>query len=550
MPTISLPEAAARTLSYIRGADAPLIEKTISQVLADTARKFPDQDALIVCHQNVHLTWSELDREATRTARGLIGLGLRPGDRAGIWAANCLEWILLQHGAARAGIVLVNVNPAYRSHELRYVLRKSHIRALFLHEKDARANYREILDESRNGDPLPLEHIIWLGTPSWDAMIARGLDFQPDVAGPGDVANIQYTSGTTGSPKGVMLTHRGLVNDGMGIGLCLKAKPADRICAPVPLYHCFGSVIGSMVSTVYGATLILPSAQFDARATLAAVEKERATALYGVPTMYVAEMEHPDFDKFDLSSLRKGVMSGAPCPIELMKHVGRRMHMERMTIPYGQTESSPVITMSSVDETFDHRVMTVGTALAQVEVRIVHPETLQTLPIGQQGELCTRGFLVMKGYDADPEATAAAVDSEGWLRTGDLALMHEDGYISFKGRAKDTIIRGGENIYPREVEDFLHTHPQIADVYVFGIPDAKLGETVMAWIQLKAGQEATAEQIRDFCRGKIAYFKVPQYIRFVDGFPQTVTKKVQKFIMREQEIRERGLEAVASQQTA
>jgi fatty-acyl-CoA synthase len=264
----------------------------------------------------------------------------------------------------------------------------------------------------------------------------------------------------------------------------------------------------------------------------------------------VAEMEHPEFDRFDLSSLRKGVMSGAPCPIELMKHVGRRMHMERMTIPYGQTESSPVITMSSVDDPFEHRVMTVGTALANVEVRIVHPETLQTLPIGEQGELCTRGFLVMKGYDDDPEATAAVVDSEGWLRTGDLALMHPDGYISFKGRAKETIIRGGENIYPREVEDFLHSHPKIADVYVLGIPDAKLGETVLAWVQLKTGVEATAEEIRDFCRGKIAYFKVPQYIRFVDGFPQTITKKVQKFVMREQEVRERGLEALSRQETA
>jgi fatty-acyl-CoA synthase len=543
-------EAGARTLSYIRGADVPLIEKTISQVLADTARKYPDRDALIVCHQNVHLTWAELDREATRTARGLIGLGLRPGDRAGIWAANCLEWILLQHGAARAGVVLVNVNPAYRSHELRYVLRKSRIRALFLHEKDARANYRQILAESRNGDPLPLDNIVWLGTPAWHEMIAGGVDFEPDVARPDDVANIQYTSGTTGSPKGVMLSHRNLVNDGMGIGRCLKAEPDDRICSPVPLYHCFGSVIGSMVATVYGAAFILPSPQFDARATLQAVERERATVLYGVPTMYVAELELPDFDKFDLSSLRKGVMSGAPCPIELMKHVGRSMHVERMTIPYGQTESSPVITMSSVDETFDHRVMTVGTALADVEVRIVHPETLQTLPMGEQGELCTRGFLVMKGYDADPEATAGVVDPEGWLRTGDLAIMHEDGYISFKGRAKETIIRGGENIYPREVEDFLHTHPKIADVYVLGIPDAKLGETVLAWVQLKTAQEATVEEIRDFCRGKIAYFKVPQYVRFVDGFPQTITKKVQKFIMREQEIRERGLEALAHQETA
>ena len=536
--------------SYMRGAAAPLIERTISGVLAATAARYPNGEALVVCHQKVHLTWTELDREVTRTARGLAGLGLKVGDRVGIWAANCLEWILLQHATARAGMVLVNVNPAYRSHELRYVLKKSRISALFLHEKDARADYRQILTDSQNGDKLPLKRVVWLGTPSWDEMIANGADYEADAVGPNDVANIQYTSGTTGSPKGVLLTHRGLVNDGMAIGLRLKAGADDRICAPVPLYHCFGSVIASMVSCVYGATLILPAPGFDARATLRAVQDERATMLYGVPTMYVAEMELPDFDSFDLSSLRKGVMSGAPCPIELMKHVGARMHMERMTIPYGQTEASPVITLASIDETFEHRIMTVGDPLANAEVQIVNLETGKRLPIGEQGELCARGFLIMKGYDADPEATAAAVDSEGWLHTGDLAVMHADGFISFKGRAKDTIIRGGENIYPREVEDFLHSHPKIADVYVIGIPDAKLGETVVAWVQLKTGVEATVDEIRDFCRGKIAYFKVPQYVRFVDGFPQTITKKIQKYLMQEQEIRERGLEEVASRATA
>lgn len=532
------------------GAAVPLLEKTISQAVADTAARFPERDALVVCHQNVRLTWRELDREVTRTARGLAGLGLRPGDRAGIWASNCVEWILMQHAASRAGVVLVNVNPAYRSHELRYVLKKSHIRALFLREKDARANYREILAESQDGESLPLEHVIWLGGPSWDDMIAHGTDVAINAGSPDDVANIQYTSGTTGQPKGVMLTHRGLINNGMAIGLMLKAEETDRICAPVPLYHCFGSVIGSMVSVVSGAALILPSAQFDPLATLEAVHREKATALYGVPTMYVAEMEHPEFERFDLSSLRKGVMSGAPCPVELMKRVAARMHMERLVIPYGQTESSPVITMSSVEDSFDVRVATVGRALANTEVQIIDPITRQRLPVGQQGELCTRGYLVMKGYDNDPVATAEAIDSEGWLHTGDLAVLRPDGYFSFKGRAKDTIIRGGENIYPREVEDFLHTHPKVADVYVVGIPDAKLGETVVAWIQLKSGVEATSEEIRDFCKGKIAYFKVPQYVRFVDSFPQTVTKKVQKFLMREQEIRERGLEELARQETA
>jgi fatty-acyl-CoA synthase len=549
-------------LSYSRGAVAPLLEKTIGRALADTAANFPDREALVVCHQNVRFTWSELDREATRVARGLAGLGLVPGDRAGIWASNCIEWILMQYAAARAGVVLVNVNPAYRSHELRYVLQKSRIRTLFLRERDARADYRAILADSgsdlrndlrndlRSGEALPLEHVIWLGDRSWDAMLAAGRDFPRDTATAHDVANIQYTSGTTGSPKGVLLTHHNLLNNGRAISLALRATEQDRICAPVPLYHCFGSVIGSMVSVVTGATLILPSAQFEALATLEAVHRERATALYGVPTMFIAELVHPDFERFDLTSLRTGVMAGAPCPIEVMRTVAERMHCHEMTIAYGQTESSPVITMSGVDDPMELRVTTVGAALANTEVQIADPETGARLPIGEQGELCTRGYLVMKGYDEDPDATAAVIDSDGWLHTGDLAAMRPDGYFSFRGRAKDTIIRGGENIYPREIEDFLHTHPKIADAYVIGIPDARLGETVLAWVQLKPGEEATAEDIQTFCKGKIAYFKIPQYVRFVDGFPMTVTKKIQKFLMREQEIRERGLEDIAGQATA
>jgi fatty-acyl-CoA synthase len=522
---------------------------TLAEALSRAAARFPDREALIVCHQNARLTWSELDREATRVARGLAGLGLRPGDRVGIWASNCVEWVLLQYATGRAGLVLVNVNPAYRSHELRYVLERSRMRALVLRARDSRADYRQILAESRDGG-AGVEHEIWLGEESWDAMLADGVDYQENAAVPGDVANIQYTSGTTGAPKGALLTHRNLLNNGMAIALAFEAAEHDRICAPVPLYHCFGSVIGSLVCVVSGAAQILPSAQFDALATLQAVHNERATALYGVPTMYVAELEHPEFDRFDLTSLRKGVMSGASCPIELTKRVAERMHIERMVIPYGQTEASPVITMSRVGDPAELRVETIGAALANTEVQIVDPETKRRVPVGQQGELCTRGYLVMKGYDGDPAATAAAIDGEGWLHTGDLAVMHANGYFSFKGRAKDTIIRGGENIYPREVEDFLHTHPKVADVYVVGIPDAKLGETVVAWVQLKAGEDATPEDIREFCRGKIAYFKVPQYVRFVDSFPMTVTKKVQKFVMREQEIRERGLEDVANRAMA
>jgi fatty-acyl-CoA synthase len=543
-------QSGAEALSYMRGAAIPLLDLTLSQALSKTAARFSDREALVVCHQHVRRTWSQLDEEVTRVASGLAGMGLKPGDRAGIWASNCLEWVLLQYAAPRAGVVLVNVNPAYRSHELRYVLAKSHIRALFLRHRDPHADYRQILDESRDGHQLPLEHIVWLGEESWDAMLAGGAGVPEKPASPDDVVNIQYTSGTTGAPKGAMLTHRNLLNNGMGLAMGLKAAEGDRICAPVPLYHCFGSVIGSMVSVVSGAALILPAAQFDALATLEAVHRERATALYGVPTMFIAELEHPEFNRFNLTSLRTGVMAGSPCPIEVMRRVVEQMHCSEITIVYGQTESSPGITMSRADDPLELRVTTVGTAMPNTEIQIVDPNTRRPLPVGEQGELCTRGYLVMKGYDADPEATNAIIDAEGWLHTGDLAAMRPDGYFSFKGRAKDTIIRGGENIYPREVEDFLHTHPKIADVYIVGLPDARLGETVLAWIRLKNGEHAGPEEIRDFCRGKIAYFKIPQFIRFVDSFPMTVSKKVQKFLIREQEIKDRGLEDVAHQATA
>ena len=547
----SYTEFAVAQLSYTRGANIPLLEKTISQALRDSVARNPRHDALIVRHQNARFTWAELDAEVTRVARGLAGLGLRPGDRAGIWASNCVEWVLLQYAAPRAGVILVNVNPAYRSHELRYVLKKSRIRALFLHEQDARANYRETLAESCNGESLPLEHVVWFGTESWDAMLAGGVEIQEqEPAGPHDVTNIQYTSGTTGASKGAMLTHSNLLNNGAAMAQGLRATEADRICAPVPLYHCFGSVIGSMVSVTSGAALILPSAQFDAEATLEAVHAERATALYGVPTMFIAELTHPEFDRYDLTSLRTGVMAGSPCPIEIMRRVVERMHIPELTIVYGQTESSPGLTMSEADAPLEIRVTTVGKALPNTEIKIAHPITGECLPLGEQGELCARGYMVMKGYDADPVSTRQAIDAEGWLHTGDLAVMRPDGYFSFRGRAKDTIIRGGENIYPREVEDFLHTHPKIADVYLVGVPDARLGETVAAWVQLKPGVEATEEEIREFCRGKIAYFKIPQYIRFVNEFPMTVSKKVQKFLIREREIRERGLEEVARTATA
>jgi fatty-acyl-CoA synthase len=523
--------------SYSRGADLPLLELTISEALARSAGRLAEHDALIVRHQDVRLTWSQLDRAATQVAAGLSALGLAPGDRAGIWAVNCVEWVLLQLGAARAGVVLVNVNPAYRSHELRFVLQRSGIRALFLHARDARTDYATIL-----ADCGPPEHVIWLGEPSWDAMVAAGDPaWAPPLGRPDDIANIQYTSGTTGSPKGVLLTHRNILNNGLMIAHALHATVNDRLCVPVPMYHCFGCVIGAMVSVASGAAMILPSAQFDARAALEAVERERATAIYGVPTMFIAELEHPEFDSFDLRSLRTGIMAGATCPIEVMRRVCERMHCHELTIAYGQTESSPVITMSRVDDSLETRVTTIGAALPNTEVKIVDQETRATVARDQTGELCTRGYLVMKGYDDEPEATARTVDPEGWLRTGDLASMRDDGNIVFRGRAKDMILRGGENIYPREIEEFLHTHPKIADAYVIGLPDRRLGEIPMAWVKLNNGDQATEEEIREFCLGRIAYFKVPQFVRFVDSFPMTVTRKVQKFLMREQEMRERGL---------
>jgi fatty-acyl-CoA synthase len=477
-------------------------------------------------------------------------MGIRPNDRVGMWSTSCAEWIFLQVALGKIGAVLVNLNPAYRSVELRYVLQRSRMKALFLRERDRRADYMAILEEARRGQDIALERTVLLDHPQWGEMLAAGVEPDPVQTTPEDVVNIQYTSGTTGRPKGVLLTHRNLLNDGNLIGKRLKAVQDDRICAPVPLYHCFGCVIGVMVCMTSGATLVMPAPQFDALATLQAVHEERCTAIYGVPTMFIAEFEHPRFHEFDTTSIRKGVMSGAPCPIELMKRVVNEMHCRELTICYGQTESSPVITMSATDDSLETRVTTIGRPLGNTEVKIVDPLTGVTVPVGFQGELCTRGFLVMKGYDGDPEATAKVVDPEGWLHTGDLAMMREDGYFRITGRAKDMISRGGEKVYPREVEEFLHTHPKIADVHVVGIPDARLGEIVAAWIKLKNGCTATAEEIHDFCRGEIAYFKTPQHIRFVDSFPITANGKVQKYLMREHEIRELGLEDVASTATA
>jgi fatty-acyl-CoA synthase len=538
-------------LSYSRGPSSPLRDQTINDAFVQTARRFAAREALVSVHQNVRLTFRQLDQCVDQTARGLAGLGLAPGDRVGIWSANYAEWIILQLACARAGLILINVNPAYRSHELAFVLKRSRMKALFLAEKDPRANYRQILEEARAAQQsFVLEHVVYLHSESWRNMLANGRDLPPARFSCNDVASIQYTSGTTGSPKGVQLTHRNILNNMLLGAQKLKLTEADRICIPVPMYHCFGCVIGTLAMVNAGCALILPAPQFDPRATLAAIAAERATIIYGVPAMFIAELEHPEFSNFDLTSLRGGIMAGAPCPIEVMRRVIDQMHCGGMLVAYGQTESSPIITMSNIDDAIELRVSTIGAAVPETEVKIVSTDTGETLPVGEQGELCTRGYLVMQGYDDEPAATRAAIDADGWLHTGDLAVLRPDGYFRITGRAKDMVIRGGENIYPREIEEFLYTHAAIAEVQVVGLPDVCKGETLCAWIRLKAGHAVTEDEIRQFCCGKIAHFKIPQHIRFVDSFPTTVTGKVQKFKIRELEIERLGLSAAAEIETA
>jgi len=536
-------------LSYSRGPDQRLWEKTIGQVLDETVERHGDGLALVSRHQSKRYTWRELRDKADCVARGLWSLGIAPGDRVGLWSTNCVEWVVLHLGCARAGAILVNVNPCYRAHELAFTLRKSRMKALFLWERDGRTDYSQILKEARCRQSLPLEHVIVFGTVEWEEFQCAEGDARPSIQ-PEDVANIQYTSGTTGTPKGVMLTHRNQVNNGRMLAQGMRFTERDRICIPLPMYHCFGCVIGTMSALASGAAIVLPNWTFDARAALEAVEAEKVTSLYGVPAMFIAELGLPDFKNFNLTSLRTGMMAGAPCPVEVMKRVMAEMHCHELTIGYGQTESTPVVTMSEPDDPVALRVSTVGRALPCTEMKIVSTIDGGTLPTGEQGEVCARGYMVMKGYDDEPEATARAIDREGWLHTGDIGVMNENGYIHLTGRAKDMIIRGGENVYPREVEEFLYAHPKVAEVQVVGIPDARLGEVVVAWIRLKASNSATAEEIRDFCEGQIAYFKIPQHVRFVDEFPMTVTGKIQKFRIREIEIKERGLEEVAGRETA
>jgi fatty-acyl-CoA synthase len=545
MPT----EEQISAQSYARGPARPLLELTIGDLLQRTADRYPDRPAVVSRHQERRLTWAELSAEADRVARGLWSLGIRRGDRVGLWSTNCAEWIILHMGCARAGAALVNVNPAYRSHELQFTLTRSRMKALFLWHKDRHADYEEILGRARHGLDLALEHTIYFDTPEWPALLdAEGR--LPDHVAVDDVANIQYTSGTTGLPKGVMLTHHNVVNNGQFLAQGFHYTEQDKIVIPVPLFHCYGCVIGTMSALNSGAAIILPNWTFDARATLKAVHEERATSVYGVPAMYVAEFGLDDFASYDTRSLRTGMMSGAPCPVELMKRVLEEMHCRELVIAYGQTETSPVVTMSDAEDTIEVRVKTVGRAMPQTEIKIASLESGEALPYGQQGEVCVRGYALMKGYDGDAEGTALVIQADGWLRTGDLGVMREDGCIHITGRSRDVIIRGGENIYPREVEEFLYTHPKVGEVQVIGIPNARLGEIVVAWIRLRPGVTASEEEIKGFCQGQIAYYKIPEHVRFVTEFPATLSGKIQKYKMREFEIEARGLQAVAHTATA
>jgi fatty-acyl-CoA synthase len=518
----------------------PLLGETIGAMWSRIAAMHAERPALVSRHQDIHWTYAELDGQIERTARALLTAGVGKGDRVGIWSPNNAEWVIVQFATARIGAILVNINPSYRAHELAYALRQSGC-SLLVHAlgfKDA--DYLQLLGEAGVDVPTVALGGEWESlheTPApLDELRAREAELQFD-----EPINIQYTSGTTGFPKGATLSHHNILNNGFFIGETLGYTSADRVCIPVPFYHCFGMVLGNLAVVTHGACIVIPSEAFEPRAALETVEAERCTSLYGVPTMFIAELADPSFATFDLSSLRTGIMAGSPCPVEVMKRVVDEMHMDEVTICYGMTETSPVSTQTRRDDPLDKRVGSVGRVHPHVEVKIVDPATGQTVRRGESGELCTRGYSVMLGYWEDEPATRAAIDDARWMHTGDLATMDDDGYVNIVGRIKDMIIRGGENIYPREIEEFLYGHPAIADVQVIGVPDPRYGEIVCAWVVLKPDVHLDEQELRAFCDGKIARYKVPQLVRFVDSFPMTVTGKIQKFKMREVEIAERGL---------
>jgi fatty-acyl-CoA synthase len=532
-------------MSYAHGtASTPLLGETIGDNFDRTVAAHPDREALVVRHQGVRLTYSELSEQIDRVARALVASGLRPGDRMGIWAPNCAEWVLVQYGSAKAGVILVNVNPAYRTSELEYVINQSGMRLLVAARAFKTSDYVAMV---REVEPRceSLERTVFLDGGDWDELLQAGDDASVELPGDlqfDDPINIQYTSGTTGFPKGATLSHHNILNNGFFVAEACGYTHEDRVCIPVPFYHCFGMVMGNLGCTTHGACMVVPAPAYDPQATLECVQEERCTSLYGVPTMFIGELDHPDFESFDLSSLRTGIMAGSPCPIEVMRKVIDRMHMGEVTICYGMTETSPVSTQTGADDDVEHRTGTVGRVHPHVEVKIVDPETGELVPTGAPGELCTRGYSVMLGYWEEPEKTREAIDRAGWMHTGDLATMDDDGYVKIVGRSKDMIIRGGENVYPREIEEFLYTHPDIADVQVVGLPDERYGEEVAAFVIAREGADLDPEEVREFCRGKIAHYKVPRYVIGVDEFPMTVTGKIQKFKLRESAIEELGLQ--------
>jgi fatty-acyl-CoA synthase len=546
------------TSSYSHGtSDLPLLGETIGANLARTVARLPDHEALVDWPSGRRWTYAQLSEWAHSVAAGLLARGVGKGDRVGIWSPNCPEWVAVQYGTALIGAILVNINPAYRVTELEYVLRQAGVSCLVSATQHRTSDYRAMVEEVRPGLE-GLGEVIYIGDPTWDAFEAAGEAVDRDELARmdatltfDDAINIQYTSGTTGFPKGATLSHHNILNNGYFVAELLGYTDADRVCLPVPFYHCFGMVMGNLGATSHGSTIVIPAPLFDPAATLAAVAGERCTSLYGVPTMFIAELGVDGLPAYDLSSLRTGVMAGSPCPVEVMKRVITEMHMDGVAICYGMTETSPVSTQTRAEDDLERRTATVGRVTPHVEVKVIDPTSGRLLPVGEAGELCTRGYSVMLGYWNEPDKTAAAVDPAGWMHTGDLAVMREDGYVNIVGRIKDLVIRGGENIYPREVEEFLYTHPDIEDVSVIGVPDERYGEEIMAWIRLRPGAAALdAAALRAFCQGRIAHQKIPRYVRIVDQFPMTVTGKIRKAEMREVSIEELGLQRAAAIDTA
>jgi fatty-acyl-CoA synthase len=548
---------SATPLSYSHGTSStPLLGETIGDNLRRIAGQFGDSEVVVDVPSGSRWTYRQFDADTDALALGLLAAGIKARDRVGIWSPNCAEWVLLQFATAKIGAILVNINPAYRSHELQFVLRQSGVRLLVSAESFKTSNYRAMVGEVSGGLDS-LEQVIFLGAPEWDELLTIGQSADAGALARreaelafDDPINIQYTSGTTGFPKGATLSHHNILNNGFFIGEACRYTERDRVCIPVPFYHCFGMVLGNLAAVTHGACIVIPAPGFDPAATLRATADERCTSLYGVPTMFIAELALPDFGDYDLTSLRTGIMAGSPCPVEVMKRVVSEMHMAEVTIAYGMTETSPVSAQTTADDDMERRVSTVGRVHPHVEVKIINPDNGLVLPRGEPGEMCTRGYSVMLGYWNEPEKTAEAIDAGRWMHTGDLAVIDAAGYLNIVGRIKDMVIRGGENVYPREVEEFLYTHPEIEDVQVVGVPDEKYGEELCAWVKLRPGSGLSEEDVRTFCVGKIAHYKVPRYVRFSQEFPMTVTGKVQKFKMRETSVAELGLEAASQARTA